>query len=321
MNVPGPNSAATEALVTVSILNYQRPEVLARVLESVVRQDYPDLQVVVVDNGSPEGAMSQSSRRFPQVEFIELGENMGTAARNHGLRAARGRIVVTLDNDVYFDHPLAIQEIVRAFERHPRAGCVVFRIYHPGSGELHWRDWWHSRQWQASEHEEFETHFISEGAAAFRREVFDAIEAYWAPFFITHEGLDLSLRLLNAGWEIWYVPSVKVWHIYSAEARQGGRSFYFNTRNLLPVVYRNFPWAHGLAYLLPRLAALGLYSLKAGFFSRFVRGLLDGLKLIGSASGTRRPLHRRTLRKLRALKKPQANLLARFRRHWHEVEF
>ena len=310
-----------QPLVTISILSYQRREALARVLESVTCQNYPFLEILVVDNASDESLRRDVRMRFPQIALIELPQNIGTAARNRGILAARGEIVITLDNDVYLDHPLQVREIVEAFQRHPRAGCIVFRVYHPSTGRLNSRDWWHPRPWQAAEAEEFETHFITEGAAAFRREMFQEVGTYWEPLFITHEGLDLSLRMLAAGWEIWYEPSVKVWHLASNETRQQWRSFYYNTRNLLPVVYRNYPWPRGLLHLMPRLAGLGFYSLKTGHFRHFLRGLFDGWKMLKTAAGSRRPLRRETLRKIAALNAAQPGLLERFRRHWRDVEF
>lgn len=312
---------SAQALVTIAILSYQRREALTRVLESAVGQDYPRLEILVVDNGSEEAVRSEVRKRFPQVDLLELPQNIGTAARNRGILAARGEIVVTLDNDVYLDHPLQVREIVEAFGRHRKAGCIVFRVYHPATGKLNSKDWWHPRRWEEAEAEEFETPFITEGAAAFRREVFQKVGLYWEPLFITHEGLDLSLRLWDAGWEVWYVPSVKVWHMASGETREPWRSFYYSTRNLLPVVYRHYPWAAGLSYLLPRLAGLGFYSLKEGYFRSFLRGLFDGLKMLRAAGALRQPLRSETLRKIARLNARQPGLLARFRRHWHGVEF
>ncbi len=307
--------------VTISILSYQRRDALRQVLESVTCQNYPFLEILVVDNASDQSLRQDVRRRFPQVALIELPQNIGIAARNRGILAARGEIVITLDNDVYLDHPLQVREIVKAFQRHPRAGCVVFRVYHPSTGRLHSRDWWHPRRWQAAEGDEFETHFITEGAAAFRREMFEGVGLYWEPLFITHEGLDLSLRMLDAGWEIWYTPSVKVWHLASSETREQRRSFYYTTRNLLAVVFRNYPWVAGLLHLMPRLAGLGFYSIKHGYFLHFLRGLFDGLEMLKEAGASRRPLRPATLRKIAGLNAAQAGLLERFRRHWRDVEF
>lgn len=298
-------------LVTVSVLSYKRREAAVHVVESALAQDYPNLEVIVVDNGSGEETVTLLGDRFPQVKLIALPENIGTAARNEGIRAARGQIIITLDNDVYFEDQFAIQRIVEAFERHPTAGCVVFRVWHPETKRLHVRDWCHPRPWQQFEGEEFETHYITEGAAAFRREVFGRIEPYWPALFIGHEGFDLGVRLLDAGYEIWYLPEVKVWHMASLETRQSWRPFYFYARNLFPIVFRNFPTWPGLVLLVPRLGVLGLYALRAGAFWRYLAGMLDGLRMMPQCRPLRKPVQKATIHKIADLKRFQPGPLAR----------
>ncbi len=299
--------------VTVSILSYRRFGPLVKVLESVRRQDYPNVEVIVVDNGSDPELAEGIERRFPQTRVIRLPENIGAAARNHAIAQARGEYLVTLDNDVYFDAPHALREVLAAFERHPRAGCVVFRVCHPSTGRVWVPDWCHPRPWQAAECEEFETYYITEGAAAFRRALFEQVEPYWPALFIGHEGFDLALRILDAGCEIWYTPRVKVWHLASPEARPSWRSFYYFPRNLFAVVYRNYPWAEAVAHLVPRLALFGLYALRAGAFRHFARGMWDGLRMIHACRGVRRPVSRTTLSRIREMDRFQPGLGERFR--------
>jgi GT2 family glycosyltransferase len=299
-------------LVTVSVLSYQRRDAVVRVIESALAQDYPNLEVIVVDNGSGAELTGFLRNRFPQVTLIELSENAGTAARNRGIEAARGEIVVTLDNDVYFDDSRSVHRIVEAFERRPCAGCVVFRVYHPATGTLHVRDWCHPRPWKTGESQEFETHYITEGAAAFRRAVFDQIEPYWPLLFIGHEGADLGIRLMDAGYGIWYLPEVKVWHMASLETREDWRPFYYNTRNLFPHIYRNYPLLKGFAHLVPRVAVMALYALRAGALGRCLNGVVDGLRMLAQCRPLRKPVRRGTLRRITELKRLQPGMFQRF---------
>jgi hypothetical protein len=308
-------------LVTVSVLNYRRTSSLEQVLESVRMQSYPAIETIVVDNGSGAETVEHLRNSFPWVKLVALPENLGAPARNAGLEAAQGGIVVTLDNDVYFSGPDDVARIVSAFERHPKAGCLAFRVCHPASGTLHARDWAHPRPWRQAEHDEFETHYITEGACAFRRSIFDTIEPYWNALFIGHEGFDLALRLLDGGYEVWYVPEVSVWHGHSQETRTSWRPFYFNTKNLFQVIYRNYPWPRGIAFLCPRLAVLGFYAAKNGHFSRFLAGVRDGVSALATVRPVRRPVASHTLRKLASLKHWQPGALSRAMRHWQKVEF
>ena len=287
-----PRGDAALPRITVSILNFRRRPELQKVLDATLAQDYPHFDVIVVDNGSGEEDTAFIRRNYPQVQLIEVGENRGTVARNYGIREARGDIVVMLDNDVYLDGPAGLRQVARAFERHPGAGCVAFRVYHPATGRLHTRDWAHPRAWDRAEMEEFPTHYITEGASAFRAEVFRRIDPYPDEFFVGQEGADVAFRLLDAGYEIWYTPEVKVWHMASLETRMSGRPFYYNTRNMFLLVYRNLPVADAVIFAAPRLAVLAVYALKYGHFRLFAAGLRDGLRCLRTHAW-RKPIARR----------------------------
>lgn len=91
--------------VTVMILNYQRREMLNRVVASALQQDYPHLDILVVDNASTDDSVAFVQQAYPQVRVLPLSKNIGCAARNCGIAAARGDIVITIDNDVLLSTP------------------------------------------------------------------------------------------------------------------------------------------------------------------------------------------------------------------------
>lgn len=299
-------------MISIVVLSYKRRQALERVLGSICTQDYRVCELIVVDNGSGDEVVTWLRSSQPNARLITLAENMGPAARNLGIRAARGRYIVTLDNDVYFDDSQALNRVAAAFERRPAAGCIVFRVCHPATGQLHLRDWCHPRPWQQAETQEFETFYITEGAAAFRREVFERVEPYWPDLFIGHEGFDLAVRLMDAGYEIWYVPEIKVWHLASRETRPDWRPFYYYARNLFPVAYRNYPPLAGVAHVLPRLAVFGLYAIRAGALGKYLRGVADGLRMWPHCRPLRRPVRPETLRRIHRLRRHQPGLLQRF---------
>ncbi len=78
---------------------------LRRALESARRQRFPVLEIIAVDNASTDGSAEMVRRDFPDVRLVALPANVGAAARNAGVAAAKGDVVVTLDNDVLFTTP------------------------------------------------------------------------------------------------------------------------------------------------------------------------------------------------------------------------
>ena len=106
------------------------------------------------------------------------------------------------------------------------------------AGRLSRRDWCHPRDTSWSERE-FVTDYVLEGASACRREAFLAAGGYWPPLFIGHEGWDLAFRLINAGHDLVYTPTVRVHHMVDPSVRPSSRIYYTFTRNAVWVALRN----------------------------------------------------------------------------------
>jgi GT2 family glycosyltransferase len=300
--------------VSIAILNYQRRETLRSALEAARRQRFPITEVIAVDNGSADGSAEMVRREFPDVRLVALPDNIGAAARNAGVAAAKGEIVFTLDNDVLFTGPDDVERGVAMFERHPRAAVVNFMIVGP-DGRLSGRDWCHPRDAARWADTEFLTCYVLEGASACRREAFLAAGGYWPPFFIGHEGLDLALRLLNDGWDLVYTPSVRVCHLVEASARPSSRIYYTFTRNAVWVALRNLRPAAALGAIARDLALMAFCAVRAGQLPAFIRGVVDAGAGAPAALATRRPLSPDAVRRLRAISALRPGLLARALRH------
>jgi N-acetylglucosaminyl-diphospho-decaprenol L-rhamnosyltransferase len=118
--------------VSVCIANWNGQEVLARCLESLLRQPQGvRLEVVVVDNGSTDGATELVARRFPEVVLIANVVNRGFArANNQAAARARGRYLFFLNNDT--EVPAGTLGRLLAYaEAHPEVGMIGPRLRGP----------------------------------------------------------------------------------------------------------------------------------------------------------------------------------------------
>jgi GT2 family glycosyltransferase len=303
--------------VSIAILNYQRREVLRRALESARAQRFPVLEILAVDNASSDGSAEMVRRDFPDVRLVALPENVGAAARNAGVEAAKGEIVVTVDNDVLLGSPDDVERAVSAFARHPRAAVVNFKILGP-DGRLSRRDWCHPRAPEAWADREFLTSYVLEGASACRREAFLAVGGYWPPLFIGHEGWDLALRLLGAGHELLYTPAVCVTHLVEPSARPSARIDYTFTRNAVWVALRNHRAGPAAASIVRDLALMAYSAARAGHLPAWARGVRDALRGLRPALATRHPLTPVAYSRLHALHRHRPSLPARIHRHLRE---
>jgi GT2 family glycosyltransferase len=303
--------------VSIAILNYQRKDVLRQSVARALAQRCRGLEVLVVDNGSTDGTADMLRRDFPSVRVVQLPDNVGCAARNAGVGAATGEIVITLDNDVLLSGRDDVETVLDVFARHPSVACVNFKIL-DAAGGLSRRDWCHPRDWRAFSDSEFATNYVLEGASAHRRRAFLDVGGYWAPLFIGHEGLDLALRLVNAGHDLLYSPRVAVTHLVSGEERPSARIYYTFTRNGIWVALRNHRPARAVSEIATTLALMAFAATRAGQVRSFARGVWDGFRGARVALKSRRRLGRDAYARLHAVRRLEPSIVEKVGRHWRE---
>lgn len=222
-------------------------------LGSLQRQTVDRFEVILVDNGSTDGSQAYVRSHYPAVRLVELGHNRGfTGACNAGWEAARGAIIFLLNNDTEVD-PRCLEAIVDAFNRRPRAGAVACKIllfdernrfhtagdYYRVDGIPGNRGVWQEDVGQYAREEPVFS--ACGGAAAYRRAMLDEIGFLDDDFFFSCEDVDLAWRAQLAGWDVVYVPTAVVYHKVKASGGSGVMSSYYDGRNFLYVIWKNYP--------------------------------------------------------------------------------
>jgi GT2 family glycosyltransferase len=128
--VRGPHFAGAGAVdVSVCIANWNCRELLRDCLVSLFAQPRGlGLEIIVVDNGSTDGAPDMVAREFPEVVLIRNAANTGFArANNQAAAQARGRYLFFLNNDTVVP-PGAVSRLVDYAEHHPEVGMLGPRL-------------------------------------------------------------------------------------------------------------------------------------------------------------------------------------------------
>jgi GT2 family glycosyltransferase len=185
-------------------------------------------------------------------------------------------------------------------------------------GQLCRRDWCHPRDPDAWGEREFVTDYVLEGASACRREAFLAAGGYWPPLFIGHEGWDLAFRLLDAGHDLVYAPSVRVHHHVEPSVRPSSRIYYTFTRNAVWVALRNLPPGAAAVSIARDLALMGFAAARAGELATYGRALADAARGARAALATRQTIGRPTRERRRAIRALRPGLASRVVRHLRE---
>ena len=245
--------SATAPRISVIIPNWNGRQHLSVCLSALRRQTRDDHEIILVDNGSTDGSPAFVCEHFPEVRIVELDENRGfTGACIAGYLVARGEFVCLLNNDTEAD-PGWLVEVVSAFERHPDAGAVASKLllfderdrFH-AAGDYYRLDGIPGNRgvWQTDigQYDREEPVFGACGAAAaYRRAMLDEIGFLDDAFYFSCEDVDLAWRANLAGWTVMYCPAAIVYHKLKASGGSGVTSSYYDGRNFLYVIWKNYP--------------------------------------------------------------------------------
>ncbi len=115
-------SADAAPTVSVVIPTYDRPEMLVKAIRSVLDQTLSDVEIVVVDDGSPEAPTQVIDEFDDRIVFHRFEENRGAnVARSEGIKRSRGSYVAFLDDDDRWDEE-KLERQVAALEANDAAG-------------------------------------------------------------------------------------------------------------------------------------------------------------------------------------------------------
>jgi GT2 family glycosyltransferase len=287
----------TSPLVSVIILTHNRTDEVREAIFSIFAQDHPRIEVILLDNGSTDESPVALETSFPDIKLISLPENIGACAgRNRALEDAHGEFILQMDNDATLAPLGAISAMVARFQAEDDLGIIFTKIDDPATGRPYGPGYG-----TAYVDDEFYTWRFHGCAAMIRRKAIDDA-GYYLPeeFFRAAEENDLAVRVLDAGYNILYMPSAVAHHKLSPKARDAGEITYLTVRNNLRVAWKFYPVSRALAltawrplsYLASGLAAGDLGAI-SGFF-RIIAGQADALR-------RRRPVSANTMRIIDAL--------------------
>lgn len=239
--------------VSVVIPHWNGKHHLEVCLAALRGQTLVDHEVILVDNGSTDGSQAYGREAFPEVRVIELGDNRGfTGACNTGYAESRGEFVCLLNNDTEAD-PGWLEAIVQAFDQNPQVGVVATKMllfdrrdHFHSAGDYYRVDGIPGNRgvWQrdVGQYDRQEPVFSAcGGAAAYRRAMLEEIGFLDDAFFFSCEDVDLSWRAHLAGWGVLYVPTAVVYHKLKASGGSGATGSYYDGRNFLYIIWKNYP--------------------------------------------------------------------------------
>jgi GT2 family glycosyltransferase len=297
------------ARLSVIIPSHNRADLLRLCLASVLRHAPAGAEVVVVDDGSPDGAVSEAALTFPGVRVLRREKQSGfCAAANAGLRTATHPIVELLNDDTeveagwadaalkWFADPTVAAVAPLVLRRSdddvsPRIDSAGDRYYLGGVAGKRG----HGRTVEAEYLQARSVFGASASSAFYRRDAVLAAGGFPESFGAYFEDVDLSFRLHWAGYRVVYEPASRVWHRVSASYGPPCRRLLEQqARNEERVFWRNLPRGlllRALPLHLAVLAGKGWRRWREGQLLPFLRGKLGVLGEAAELFRYRRQLH------------------------------
>ena len=267
--------------LTVVIVNYNVKFYLEQCLVSLQRalQDV-DASVFVVDNHSKDGSVSYLSSRFPWVHFIVSGHNLGFArANNIAIQQSESEYVLLLNPDTFVGEQ-TLKDAIAFMDNHPHAGAMAARMLKTDGSDAKESRRGLPTPWVAfykmtglcnrfPTSKRFGHYYMGylpwdeankieviSGAFFFaRREALNQVELLDEDFFMYGEDIDLSYRIMKAGYENWYTP-LKILH-YKGESTQKSSFRYVHVFYDAMLIFFRKHYAHvSLLVSLPIKAAI-----------------------------------------------------------------
>jgi O-antigen biosynthesis protein len=210
LNGTCPPRPARTPMVSVVICAYNAERTIRQCLQSLRQLDYPNFEVIVVDDGSRD-ATPQIAAEFPEFRLIRQPNRGLSTARNVGARASLGELVAYTDSDCVVD-PHWLTFMVRALTEEALDGCG-------GPNYAPHEDGWIAGCVAASPGAPCHVLIGDDRAEhlagcnmVFRKAAFEDVGGFDPQFTAAGDDVDMCWRLMDAGYVLGYCPSAFVWH-------------------------------------------------------------------------------------------------------------
>ena len=240
-----------DSTVSLVYVNYNCGEMILESLHSVLAGRLVPEGIVVVDNASRDGSSRRlEAENLPGLEVLYSPENRGFGGGcNMGIDhvlAARSPEAVWFLNPDTVASPDALACMVETIERHPGAGAVGSRqLRLDGSceydGGCREGDGRFSHRINDADKEPDRCEWITGASMLIDAEVFRKGLRFDERFFLYSEDVDLSLRMLREGYELWHDPRARITHLVSATLgfTSPMREYYFTRAKFLLARYHD----------------------------------------------------------------------------------
>jgi GT2 family glycosyltransferase len=273
--------------ISAIIITRNRQSYLKECIDSLLAQDYAELEILVGDNGSSDNTIAyleELARRDPRVKPAFNGKNLGSClGRNLLIQRSTGELLFCIDDDGALQHADDLRKVAESFERHAKAGAIGYTVVNFDDPET-LNLWMYQADPKRARNIEFRSAQFASCAVAFRRSALE--DARFAPgeyfvnsFFYSWDEFPIAWRLLETGWECLYSPAIAVKHHGSSTidvptAHRVG----LDAKSVGQFAGLMLPFPHGWWKYVVKLSAwMAKRALRTGTTAALLKGFLQGI--------------------------------------------
>lgn len=232
-----------EPLVSIIILNYNAGDLLIECIDSILKSNYKNFEIILVDNVSKDNSHKICKEKFQEINLIENNENLGYCEGNNvGIRNAKGEFITILNPDTIVDSNW-LNELIHAYKKfgdgfyQPKILATTdHNILLSTGNETNLFGFGYSRSKGITDVGQFNENEIvgcASGTCLFTSsEIFKKIGMFDPFLFAYHDDLELCWRGLLQGIKSYYVPKSIIYHpIEGYSFRWSKLKFYLLERN------------------------------------------------------------------------------------------
>lgn len=206
--------------VFILVLNYNGRQTVLNCLKSIYAQDYPNFEVVLIDNNSTDESFELAKQNFSNAHFIKNNFNLGFAAGNNvGIRFALEKFadyVFLLNNDAYLEKN-TLSLLIQKAAKNPTALVSPLIEKNDGAtwfaeGKINWLTMKTMHIRKNTKNKCHSSEYLTGCALLVGKKVFQKIGLMDENFFLYYEDADFSLRAKKAGFSLLVYPEAKIIH-------------------------------------------------------------------------------------------------------------
>jgi len=282
--------------LSVVIVNYNVEHFLEQCLNSVRKAcEKADAEVFVVDNNSVDGSVKMVREKFPEVILIENKDNTGfSKANNQAIKKAAGEYILLLNPDTVVEDD-TFTKVTAFMDAHPDAGGLGVKMIDgkgnflpeskrglPTPSVAFFKIFGLSRFFPKSkvfgkyhmgyldENETNPVEILSGAFMLMRKSVLDKVGLLDETFFMYGEDIDLSYRILKAGYRNYYFPETRIIHYKGESTKKGSINYVILFYNAM-IIFARKHFTSRRARMLSFLINLAIYfRASLAIFSRFL---------------------------------------------------